>query len=89
MQFARLCVAPGQTAQNRPDIVSCAPAVNVYNIHTFQEGNVLYRGGAPGYASTIAQQQASQFGGAYYMKTYSKPTLKKHAALKQVTFSSH
>ena len=23
------------------------------------------------------------------MKTYSKPTLKKHAALKQVTFSSH
>ena len=23
------------------------------------------------------------------MKTYSKPTLKKHAALKQITFSSH
>jgi hypothetical protein len=23
------------------------------------------------------------------MKTYSKPTLQKHAALKQVTFSSH
>ncbi len=23
------------------------------------------------------------------MKTYSKPTLKKHASLKQVTFSSH
>jgi hypothetical protein len=23
------------------------------------------------------------------MKTYSKPTLKKHASLKQITFSSH
>jgi hypothetical protein len=89
MQFAQLCVQPGQGAQNRPITASCAPAVNVYNIHTYQEGKVLYRGGAPGYASTIAQQQASQFGGAYYMKTYSKPSLKKHAALKQVTFSSH
>lgn len=25
----------------------------------------------------------------YFMKKYSKPTLKKHAALKSVTFSSH
>lgn len=25
----------------------------------------------------------------HHMKTYSKPTLKKHASLKQVTFSSH
>ena len=52
-------------------------------------GQVLYQRGAPGYASTLAQLQVSPFGGAYHMKTYSKPALKKHAALKQVTFSSH
>ena len=28
-------------------------------------------------------------GRSQYMKTYSKPTLKKHSTLSQITFSSH
>ena len=88
MRFTQRCVGRGAGENGTIYRVLRSGSKGIQYLQA-RGGQVLYRRGAPGYASTLAQLQASPFGGAYYMKTYSKPALKKHAALKQVTFSSH